>query len=141
MYYQFGSPQRKFAASFVSHLAPQVGVRESRRIIGRHRLTRDDVLGGRRSDDAVARAAWPIELWRAGATGAQYQYLADGDWYDVPLRCLQPTGVARLLAAGRCISGTSEALGSARVIGTCLATGEAAGHEAARIAATRNAAS
>jgi hypothetical protein len=47
---------------------------------------------------------------------------------------LQPVSVERLLAAGRCISGTSEALGSARVIGTCLATGEAAGREAARIA-------
>ena len=125
-----------FAAAFVSHVAAQVGVRESRRIVGRHRLTREDVLGGRRCDDGIARAAWPIELWREGTTGARYEYLADGDWYDVPLRCLQPTGIAGLLAAGRCISGTSEALGSARVIGTCLATGEAAGREAARIAAT-----
>jgi hypothetical protein len=100
-----------FAGAFVSHLAPQVGVRESRRIIGHYSLTREDVLGGRRCDDAVARAAWPIELWREGTTGAQYEYLADGDWYDVPLRCLQPMGVARLLAAGRCMSGTSEALG------------------------------
>ena len=126
-----------FAAAFVSQVAPQVGVRESRRIVGRHRLTREDVLGGRRFDDAVARAAWPIELWREGTAGAHYEYLADGDWYDVPLRCLQPEGIAGLVAAGRCISGTSEALGSARVIGTCLATGEAAGREAVRIAAAR----
>src|SRR6185369_11403082 len=48
-----------FAGAFVSHVAPQVGVRESRRIVGRHRLTRDDVLGGRRFPDAIARAAWP----------------------------------------------------------------------------------
>ncbi|MEO6028477.1 MAG: FAD-dependent oxidoreductase [Candidatus Binatia bacterium] len=124
-----------FAGAFVSHLAPQVGVRESRRIIGRSGLTRDDVLGGRRRDDAAARASWPIELWREGAAGAQYAYLADGDWYDIPLGCLEATGVTRLFAAGRCISGTSEALGSARVIGTCLATGEAAGRAAARVAA------
>jgi hypothetical protein len=123
-----------FGATFVSHVAPQVGVRESRRIVGRYRLTREDVLGGRRCDDTIARAAWPIELWRADGAGARYEYLADGDWYDVPLRSLQPVGVDRLLAAGRCISGTSEALGSARVIGTCLATGAAAGREAARMA-------
>ncbi len=123
-----------FADAFVSHVAPQVGVRESRRIVGRYRLTRADVLGGRRFEDAVARAAWPIELWREGGSGAQYEYLADGDWYEIPLGCLQAAGVARLFAAGRCMSGDSDALGSARVIGTCLATGEAAGRAAARIA-------
>jgi FAD-dependent oxidoreductase family protein len=128
-----------FAASFVSHVAPQVGVRESRRIVGRYGLTRDDVLGGRRFEDAIARAAWPIELWRDDATGVHYEYLADGDWYEVPLGCLEASGVGQLLAAGRCISGTSEALGSARVIGTCLATGEAAGRAAARIAEGRGA--
>ena len=130
-----------FGRAFVSHVAPQVGVRESRRIVGRYRLTREDVLAGRRFPDAVARAGWPIELWREGAVGAHYEYLADGSWYDVPLRALQPVGIERLLAAGRCIAGSSEALGSARVIGTCLATGEAAGREAARMAAARIAAS
>jgi hypothetical protein len=128
-----------FAAAFVSHLAPQVGVRESRRVVGRYRLTRADVLGARRFADGVARAAWPIELWRDGAAGAQYDYLPDGAWYDVPLDCLRASALRNLLTAGRCLSGTSEALGSARVIGTCLATGAAAGREAARIAAAGNA--
>ncbi|MEB2283614.1 MAG: hypothetical protein B6D46_15210 [Polyangiaceae bacterium UTPRO1] len=123
-----------FAAAFVSQVAPQVGVRESRRIIGRARLTRADVLGGRRFPDAIARAAWPIELWRHGAAGARFEYLADGAWYEIPLACLHAAGVPNLFAAGRCISGTSEALGSARVIGTCLATGAAAGTAAARVA-------
>ena len=111
----------------VSHTAAQVGVRESRRIVGRHRLTRAEVLGGRRSADGIARAAWPIELWREGTAGASYEYLADGDWYDVPIGCLRATATRTSLAAGRCISGDSDALGSARVIGTCLATGVAAG--------------
>jgi len=133
-----------FTAAFVSHTAAQVGVREGRRIVGRAQLTREDVLGGRRSADAVARAAWPIELWRESGDddaavrgGARYEYLADGDWYDVPLGCLLARDVAGLVAAGRCISGTSDALGSARVIGTCLATGAAAGREAARLAGGR----
>jgi hypothetical protein len=123
-----------FADAFVSHTAAQVGVRESRRIVGRHRLTRAEVLGGRRSAEGIARAAWPIELWREGTAGASYEYLPDGDWYDVPIGCLRATTTRNLLAAGRCISGDSDALGSARVIGTCLATGVAAGREAARIA-------
>ncbi len=126
-----------FAQAFVAHLAPQVGVRESRRVVGRDVLTREDVLGGRKVPDAIARAAWPIELWREGAAGAHYEYLADGDWYEIPLGCLAATGMAGLFAAGRCISGTSDALGSARVIGTCLATGEAAGRAAARFVAAR----
>ncbi len=121
-----------FSTAFVSQVAAQVGVRESRRIVGRHRLTREEVLGGRRCDDGVARAAWPIELWHDAAPGARYEYLPDGEWYEIPRGCLRAVGFANLFAAGRCLSGTSEALGSARVIGTCLATGAAAGREAAR---------
>ena len=127
-----------FAAAFLSHVALQAGVRESRRIVGRHRLTREDVLGAGRFPDAVARAAWPIELWRDDAVGARFAHLPDGAWYEIPLGCLVSAGVPNLLAAGRCISGTSEALGSARVIGTCLATGAAAGAEAVRRAADRS---
>jgi hypothetical protein len=120
-----------FARAFVSHAAPQVGVRETRRLAGRYRLTRDDVLSARVFDDAVARGSWPIELWQDGQPGATYEYLPDGRAYDIPLRCLQARDVANLFMAGRCISASREALGSARVIGTCLATGHAAGTAAA----------
>jgi hypothetical protein len=120
-----------FEGARVSHVAPQVGVRESRRIAGVERLERADVLGARKRADGVARAAWPIELWEAGADGARYEYLPDDDWYDVPRGCLEHKTCANLLAAGRCMSATHEAMGSARVIGTCLAVGEAAGRLAA----------
>jgi hypothetical protein len=126
-----------FTRSFLSHTAPQVGVRESRRVIGRYRLTREDVLAGRKFEDAVVQASWPIELWEEGHLGASYEYLADGETYDIPLRCLQASDVENLFVAGRCLSASHEALGSARVIGTCLATGEAAGREAARHAGAR----
>lgn len=125
-----------FGRAFVSHVAAQVGVRESRRVIGRYELTREDVLSGRKFDDAVARASWPIELWEEGRLGATYEYLEDGQTYDIPLRSLQARDVENLFVAGRCMSATHEALGSARVIGTCLATGEAVGRAAARMAAT-----
>ena len=123
-----------FGRAFVSHVAPQIGVREGRRVIGRYELTRDDVLSGRKFDDAVARASWPIELWEEGRLGATYEYLEDGHTYDIPLRSLQARDVDNLFMAGRCMSATHEALGSARVIGTCLATGEAVGKAAARMA-------
>ena len=124
-----------FAQAFVSHVAPQVGVRESRRVVGRYELTREDVLSGRRFADAVARASWPIELWDDASLGPSYEWLEDGQCYDVPRRSLEARDLDNLFAAGRCISGTHEALASARVIGTCLATGEAAGVAAARHAA------
>jgi hypothetical protein len=123
-----------FARAFLSHVAPQVGVRETRRVIGRYQLTRDDVLSGRKFEDAVARASWPIELWEEGRLGAMYEYLEDGQTYDIPLRSLHARDVDNLFVAGRCMSATHEALGSARVIGTCLATGEAVGRAAARMA-------
>ena len=124
-----------FERAFVSHVAPQVGVRESRRLIGRYQLTREDVLTGRTFDDAVARASWPIELWQDGQLGATYEYLEDGQTYEIPLRSLQARDIENLFVAGRCMSATHEALGSARVIGTCLATGDAVGMAAARKAA------
>ena len=120
-----------FSRAFVSHAAPQIGVRESRRIVGRYVLTREDVLSARKFDDAVARASWPIELWEEGEPGARYEYLEDGETYDIPLRCLAARDVTNLFMAGRCLSASHEALGSARVIGTCLATGAAAGAAAA----------
>lgn len=120
-----------FARAFVSHTAPQVGVRESRRFVGREQLTRQDVIEARKRSSGVARAAWPIELWEAGSDGARYEYGPDGDWYDVPQGCLEHVTCTNLIGAGRCMSATHEAMGSARVIGTCLAVGEAAGKLAA----------
>lgn len=116
-----------FAHAFVSHTAPQIGVRESRRIAGAARLERDHVLGAMKCVDGVARAAWPIELWDAGADGARYDYLPDDAWYDVPRGAIEHLTCHNLLAAGRCMSASHDAMGSARVIGTCLAVGEAAG--------------
>ncbi|MEM7167663.1 MAG: FAD-dependent oxidoreductase [Planctomycetota bacterium] len=118
--------------SFVSHLAPQVGIRESRTILGQYTLSRGDVLGAARFEDAVARAAWPIELWEEGRTGAHLEYLPAGEHYEVPLRALRHQTLENVYAAGRCMSASHDALASARVIGTCLATGYAAGAAAVR---------
>jgi hypothetical protein len=113
--------------------AAQVGIRETRHIIGEYVLTADDVLNGRCFDDAIARCAYPIDIHDPTGTRGSLQGPQDGghNWYEIPYRCLLPKGIDNLLVAGRCISATHEAAGSARVIPACYATGQAAGSAAA----------
>jgi len=83
------------------------------------------VLGGRRFDDGIGRAAWPIEL-HVDDGRTEWRFLDDGLWYGLPYAALVPRGVRNLLVAGRCLSATREAFASARVIGPCMAEGQAA---------------
>ncbi|MEI6645543.1 MAG: FAD-dependent oxidoreductase [bacterium] len=104
---------------------PDVLLRETCRMRGRYRLTGEDVLQARKIEDAVARNSWPIERWDS-EKGVRYGYLPEGAWHDIPSRCLQPEqGPMNLLCAGMMISSDSAAQASVRVLGTCLATGEA----------------
>ncbi len=104
--------------------------REGRRIRGEYTLTEDDVVRGRKFDDGVVKNSWPIELWDQ-ERGTLYHYLKPGDYYEIPLRCLTVRGIRNLLCAGRCISVSHEALGSTRVMGTCMTLGEQAAVAAA----------
>lgn len=104
--------------------------REGRRITGMYTLTKDDVLSARKFSDGVVKNSWPIELWDP-EKGTVFRYVPRGDYYEIPFRCLQVKGIGNLLTAGRCISVTREALGSTRVMGTCLSIGEQAGKAAA----------
>jgi hypothetical protein len=114
--------------------SPAIGVRESRRVHGRHRLSAADVLAGRRFDDEVALCGAPIEDHHAGAD-TRWRYVPDAGVYGIPYRCLLPVGVEGLLVAGRCFSATHDAHASARSMGTCMAMGQAAGTAAALAAA------
>jgi len=114
-----------FAGAFVSDTAPRLGVRETRRIRGHYRLAEADVLGGRKFEDGICRAAWPIELHVPGGL-TEWRFLEDDLWYTVPFRCLVPERVRNLLVAGRCVSATREAFASVRVIGPCMGEGQAA---------------
>jgi hypothetical protein len=104
--------------------------REGARLKGRYTLTADDVLQSRTFPDAVARNAWPIECWDP-VRGPAFRYLPPGAWHEIPAGALQARAVDNLFAAGRCLSATPDALASARVLGVCLALGEAAGRLAA----------
>jgi hypothetical protein len=112
-------------------------VRESRRVHGDHRLTREDVLGGRRFADEIALCGAPIEDHGAGSDTA-WRYVGEGigsSVYGIPYRTLLPLGVEGLLVAGRCFSATHDAHASARSMATCMAMGQAAGTAAALAAA------
>jgi len=116
-----------FEDSYVVQSGVQVGVRETRRIVGEYQLTADDVLGARKFDDAIARSAYPVDIHNPKGSGTVLKRLPPGEAYDIPLRCLLPRNTERLIVAGRCISGTHEAHSSYRVMAIVMATGQAAG--------------
>jgi len=119
-----------FEASVMVGTSPAIGVRESRRIHGDYRLTREDVLAGRRFEDEIALCGAPIEDHGAGA-GTEWRYVDEGGVYGIPYRTLLPRGVEGLLVAGRCFSSTHDAHASARSMATCMAMGQSAGTAAA----------
>jgi glycine/D-amino acid oxidase-like deaminating enzyme len=123
-----------FERSVVVATSPAIGVRESRRVHGDHRLTRDDVLSGRRFPDEIALCGAPIEDHHAGGD-TDWQHVAGSGVYGIPYRSLLPSGIEGLLVAGRCFSATHDAHASARSMATCMAMGQAAGTAAAMAAA------
>lgn len=116
-----------FGKSYVIQSGVTVGVRETRRIVGDYRMTADDVLEARKFDDGIARGSYPIDIHNPAGKGTVLKRLPPGECYEIPLRCLLPQGVDRLMVAGRCISGSHEAHSSYRVTPTAMATGQAAG--------------
>lgn len=124
-----------FEKAYFTRTAPFLGIRETRRIVGRYVMTQEDVLACRHFDDAIAVASYPIDIHRPADDGCTLIWC--GDCYDIPYRSLVPQKVGSLLVAGRSISATHEAMGAIRVMATCMAMGEAAGR-AARISVRGN---
>lgn len=114
----------------IANLSTGIGVRESRRIYGDYRLTRADVTSGRKFDDAIAKCGAPIEDHHAGSDTA-WEFLPEGETYDIPFRCLLPQKAEGLLVVGRCLSAEHDAHASVRSMGQCMGMGQAAGVAAA----------
>lgn len=123
-----------FEKAAFSGIAPRIGIRETRRILGEYVLTGADVLSGRKRADGICKGAHELDVHGAGAAHRR-EMIAEGGSYDVPFGCLLPRQTTNLLVAGRCLSATREAHGSARVMGTCMGMGQAAGTAAAMCAA------
>jgi hypothetical protein len=116
-----------FERAYDAQSGVSVGVRETRRITGEYHLTGDDVVTAAKFDDAVARGSYPVDIHDPEGKGTILKRIPVNEAYDIPLRCLVPKDVDRLLVAGRCISGTHEAHSSYRVTPISMATGHAAG--------------
>jgi len=119
-----------FRNSYIADTSLSVMDREGRRVCGEFTLNEEDVLNARKFHDGVVKNSWPIEIWDKNK-GTIYKYLKPGEYYEIPFRCLKVKGISNLLCAGRCISVSREALGSTRVMGTCIGLGERAGQAAA----------
>lgn len=121
-----------FAQASYSGIAGRVGVRETHRIAGRQTLTQDDVLQARKREDGIGKGSHHVDIHQSG-TGQVRVPVRDGGSYDIPWGCLLPTGLANVACAGRILSADREAHGSARVMGPCLAMGQAVGTAAAML--------
>jgi hypothetical protein len=118
-----------FENSYLLEIAPQIGIRESRRITGQYTLTEADVRNGSRFPDSIGVNGWPMETHVKGTV--EWGWVGGQGYHQIPFRCCIPVSIRNLLVAGRCASFTSEALASIRVSGPCFAMGQAAGAAAA----------
>ena len=115
----------EFSSARITSFPVHAGIRESRRVKGLYELTQDDIISGARFADEVAFSSWPIEL-RETSRGPKFRFPEGGRSCGIPLRSLKSADTTNLLMAGRCLSSTHEAQAAIRVMGTCMATGEAA---------------
>lgn len=117
-----------FEKSYIVDLPPQLGIRETRRVIGGYMLSGEDVLGCASFEDSIGVNGWPMESHVAGDVIFKFPPIPESRGYnELPYRMLVPEGIDNLLMAGRCASMTHDGQSAARVSGACFAMGEAAG--------------
>jgi len=126
-----------FEAAYALDIAPQLGIRETRRLVGETMLSGDDVLNCVDFDDTIGVNGWPLEMHVAGDVKWAWPPIPESRGYNhLPYRMLLPQrasagGVDNLLVAGRCASMTHDGQSAARVTGACFVMGQAAGTAAA----------
>lgn len=121
----------EFKDSVLLSSGVQIGVRESRKIIGDYVLTKEDLLSCKKFEDAIAVCNYDLDIHSPDGSGTSHHYFRQGEYYTIPYRSLIAKGTENLLVAGRCVSATHEAQASLRIMPTCCTLGEAAGAAAA----------
>jgi hypothetical protein len=116
-----------FDEAYIVEIAPQIGIRETRRIVGEYVLTEDDILGCRDFDDTIGVNGWPVEAHVKG--DVRFVFTPDGSrgFNQIPYRIILPQRIENLFVVGRCASMSHEGQSSARVSGPCFVMGQAAG--------------
>ena len=108
-------------------IAPEIGIRESRKLRGVHILTAEELKSLTPFEDSIALGNYDIDIHNPAGSGTSHYYFPKGDYYRIPYRSLLPKEYDNLLVAGRCISATHEAQASIRIMPICACLGEAAG--------------
>lgn len=116
-----------FDAAYIVEIAPQIGIRETRRITGEYVLTEQDILGCRDFDDSIGVNGWPVEAHVKGDVKFVFAPAQSRGFNQIPYRIIVPQRVENLFVAGRCASMSHEGQSSARVSGPCFIMGQAAG--------------
>ncbi|MBQ7856992.1 MAG: FAD-dependent oxidoreductase [Alistipes sp.] len=125
---------KEFSSCYVSAVAPQAGIRETRRIKGVHTITAEEYVNGYHYEDSVSRGAHPIDIHATKGSSQTAIFLKQPAY--VPYRALIAPDFPNLLVAGRCLSADRQAFASLRVQASCMGTGQAAGVAAAQCAQT-----
>jgi hypothetical protein len=117
-----------FERSYIVDIAPQVGIRETRRVRGLYQLTERDVLGCESFDDTIGVNGWPLELHLKGDVEFRWPKIPESRGFNhLPYRMTVPQGLDNVWIVGRCASMSHEAQSAARVTGACFVMGQAAG--------------
>lgn len=118
-----------FERAYIVDIGPEIGIRETRRLLGKYVLTEEDVRSCATFDDSIGLNGWPVEAHVDGDLDIRWPYGDDPvGCNQLPYRMLVPAdGPSNLLVAGRCASMTHGGQSAARVAGPCFAMGQAAG--------------
>jgi hypothetical protein len=111
-------------------LSNQIGIRETRRVYGEYRLTKEDCMSGSIPSDSIFLCGAPIEDHRKGANGEDetfWQYIPGDGIYGVPYGTIVPKGCDKVWVVGRCFSATHDAHASCRSMAQTMSMGQAAG--------------
>ena len=124
-----------FKNAKVRQIASSIGIRETRRLKGMYTLTVDDVILSNRFDDSIAVSGYGWDMPNPKRPSDQpYQVVERRTRFtEIPYRTLLPRSTENLIVVGRCISVEREVLGVVRVMGPCVAMGEAAGIAASMV--------
>ncbi len=113
--------------SRIISMAQEIGIRESRKLIGVHLLTAEEMKEQVVFEDTVALGNYMIDIHNPSGEGTYRYRFEEGDYYRIPYRSLLPKETDNLLVAGRCLSATHEAHSAVRIMPICACLGEAAG--------------
>jgi hypothetical protein len=126
-----------FDRSRIVRIADHIGVRETRRLVGRYVMNEGDILTNTHFYDAIAKGGYPMDIHSAVDSSLATEMIGGSGHYDIPLRCLLNKQVENLITVGKCISVTHKGFSSTRVMPTCMAVGHAGGVAAALTAKTK----